>query len=269
MKKFFFLYIFFFLINSCEKEIDLDLDDISGDLVIEGNLSDQAGPHTVKITQSVPFTAQNQYPFVSDAVVTVSDDIGQTETLQYAGNGEYKTANFTTSPGKLYTLNIKAKGKEYTAQSRMPQPVSFDGLDQDSFFIGGEPTYTLLPLFTDPQEFGNRYLFSLTINNNPKKTLQTFSDNFNNGILNQRPLILPNNDANPNDQKVKVGDLIHVEMQCIDASIFTFYNALLQISGNGGPGGGITPTNPPSNISNGALGYFSAHTSRKQSIVIQ
>ena len=269
MKKFFLLSIFCFLITSCEKEIDLDLDDKSGDLVIEGNLSDQAGPQTVKITKSVPFTAQNQYPAVSDAVVTVSDNLGQNETLQYAGNGEYKTVNFTTAPGRLYTLTVKADGKDYTAQSRMPQPVSFDGLDQDSFLIGGEPTYTLLPLFTDPQEVGNRYLFSFTINNNPKKTIQTFSDNVNNGLPNQRPLILSNDDSNPTDQKVKVGDIIYVEMQCIDAPIFTFYNALLQISGNGGPGGGITPTNPPSNISNGALGYFSAHTSRKRSIVIQ
>jgi len=82
-------------------------------------------------------------------------------------------------------------------------------------------------------------------------------------------LLLPNDDGdNPDDIKVVVGDAIHVEMQCIDQNVYTFYSALLQLSG-GGPGGGITPANPPSNISNGALGYFSAHTVRKKSVVIQ
>ena len=57
-------------------------------------------------------------------------------------------------------------------------------------------------------------------------------------------------------------------LKCSDQNVYTFYSALLQLS-DGGPGGGITPTNPPSNISNGALGYFSAHTVRKKSVVIQ
>lgn len=268
MKKLFFFSIFLLLLYSCEKEIDLDLDDRSGDLVIEANVSDQPGPHFVKITRSVPFTAENNYPAVSDAIVTLSDQLGQSEILQYDGNGLYKTNTFSASPGVLYYLNVKAQDKEYSAQSRMPQPVNFDGLMQDSFLVGGEPTYTLLPIFTDPSEIGNRYLFSFKVNNNPKKYLQNFSDNVNNGLPNQRPLILPNDDSNANDVKVKQGDIISVEMQCIDPTVYTFYSALLQISG-GAPGGGITPTNPPSNISNGALGYFSAHTSRKQAIVIQ
>jgi hypothetical protein len=34
------------------------------------------------------------------------------------------------------------------------------------------------------------------------------------------------------------------------------------------PGGGITPNNPPSNISNGALGIFSAHTTETRSVTI-
>jgi hypothetical protein len=58
-------------------------------------------------------------------------------------------------------------------------------------------------------------------------------------------------------------------MQSIDHTIFTYYSALLEISGDGGAGGGVTPSNPPSNINNGALGYFSAHTVQKKSIVIQ
>ncbi|MPS63818.1 MAG: DUF4249 domain-containing protein [Chryseobacterium sp.] len=268
MKNIFLIILSLSLVISCEKEIDLNLEDQSGQIVIEGNVTDQTGPYFVKITKSVAFTEANQYPAVENAQVVLSDNTGQTETLQYAGNGTYKTSNFVGHSGRTYTLKINAEGKQYSAQSIMPEAVSFDGLEQDSFKVGGETSYTLLPLFTDPSPLGNRYLFVYTVNNNPKKFFSEFSDNVNNGMPNQRPLILPNDDANADDIKVVVGDTIHVEMQCIDDPVYTFYSALLQLSG-GGPGGGVTPANPPSNITNGALGYFSAHTVRTKSIVIK
>lgn len=269
MKNIFLIILSLFLVTSCEKEIDLDLGDQSGNIVIEGNVTDQAGPYYVKITKSVAFTEANQYPAIENAQVILSDNTGQTETLQYVGNGTYQTSTFVGQSGRTYTLKIQAEGKEYLSQSTMPEAVAFDNLEQDSFIVGGETSYTLLPVFTDPQTLGNRYLFVYTVNNNPKKFFSEFSDNVNNGMANQRPLLLPNDDGdNPDDIKVVVGDAIHVEMQCIDQNVYTFYSALLQLSG-GGPGGGITPANPPSNISNGALGYFSAHTVRKKSVVIQ
>lgn len=268
MKNIFLIILSLFLVTSCEKEIDLDLEDQSGQIVIEGNITDQAGPYFVKITKSVAFTQANQYPAITNAQVILSDNTGQTETLQYAGNGNYKTSAFVGQPGRIYTLTINAEGKQYTAQSTMPQAVSFDGLEQDSFLVAGQTSYTLLPLFVDPATLGNRYLFVYTVNNNPKKFFSEFSDNVNNGLPNQRPLLLPNDDSNANDIKVVAGDVIHVEMQCIDDKVYTYYSALLQLSGSG-PGGGITPANPPSNISNGALGYFSAHTVRTRTAVIQ
>jgi len=268
MKNIFLLILSVFIVTSCEKEIDLDLEDQSGQIVIEANVTDQAGPYSVKITKSVAFTQANSYPAVDNAQVVLSDNFGQTETLQYTGNGTYQTATFAGQPGRTYTLKIQAEGQEYTAQSTMPPAVPFDGIGQDSFMVGGEESYTLLPFFTDPQALGNRYLFIYTVNNAPKKYFSEFSDNVNNGLPNQRPLILPNDDGDePDNVKVVVGDTIHVEMQCIDDKVYTFYAALLQLSG-GGPGGGITPANPPSNISNGALGYFSAHTVRVRNIVI-
>lgn len=269
MKNIFLIILSLFLVTSCEKEIDLDLDDQSGSIVIEGNVTDQAGPYYVKITKSVAFTQTNQYPGIENAKVILSDNTGQTETLLYVGNGMYQTSTFAGQSGRTYTLKIQAEGKEYSAKSTMPQAVSFDGLDQDSFAVGGETSYTLLPVFTDPPALGNRYLFNFTVNNKPKKYFSEFADNVNNGMPNQRPIILPNDDGDePDDVKVVIGDTIHVEMNCIDDNVYTFYSALLQLMG-GGAGGGVTPANPPSNISNGALGYFSAHTVSKRSIVIQ
>lgn len=269
MKNIFLIILSLFLVTSCEKEIDLDLEDQSGSIVIEGNITDQDGPYYVKITKSVAFTQTNQYPAIENAIVILNDDFGQSESLQYVGNGFYKTNFIEGISGHTYTLQIITEGKEYFAKSTMPESVDFEGLEQDSFMVGGETSYTLLPVFTDPQALGNRYLFSYTINNKPKRYFSEFSDNINNGMPNQRPLILPNDEGDkPEDVKVVVGDNIHVEMRCIDNNVYTYYSALLQLMG-GGAGGGVTPANPPSNISNGALGYFSAHTVKKKSIVIE
>lgn len=265
MKNLFLSIVSLLFLASCEKNIDLDLEDQSGKIVIEGNITDDTGPYLVKISKSVAYTAAVPYIAIENAQVVVSDNTGQTETLTYLGDGYYKTTYFTGQPGRTYTLKVTAEGQQYTAQSTMPQAVSFDGLDQDSFPVAGETTYTLLPVFTDPPALGNRYLFVFSVNNSSQKLFAEFSDNVNNGLPNQRPLLMPND----NDGiRVKSGDTIYVEMQCIDQNIFTYYSALLQIL-DGGAGSGVTPANPPSNISNGALGYFSAHTVRTKTKIIQ
>ena len=266
MKNIFLIIISLFLVISCEREIDLNLEDQSGNIVIEANVTDQAGPYTVRITKSVSFTQSNTYPGIENAQVTLSDDLGQTENLQHIGDGIYQASSFQGQSGRTYTLKVQTDGKEYTSQSKMPEAIQFQGLEQDSFMVAGETSYTLLPIFVDPPALGNRYLFTYSVNDNPKKYFSEFSDNVNNGAPNQRPLILPNDDEDGN-VKVKVGDKITVKMQCIDDAVYTFYSALLQLSGGGG--GGVTPTNPPSNISNGALGYFSAHTVSVKTIVIE
>ncbi|WP_412850517.1 DUF4249 domain-containing protein [Chryseobacterium sp. PMSZPI] len=267
MKNTFYIILSLLALTSCQKEIDLDLTDQSGNIVIEGNVTDQPGPYIVRITKSVGFSKPNQYPAVTGAQVILSDNTGQTETLQYVGEGKYQTIAFAGVSGRTYTLKVQAEGKQYMAQSTMPETVYFQGLAQDSFTFGNKKSYTVLPIFTDPVELGNRYLFNFTINNLPKKTFDVFSDNVNNGLPNQRPLLLPNDDNKGADHETVVGDTIHVEMQCIDHNIFTYYSALTQISN--GNGGNVTPANPPSNISNGALGYFSAHTSSKLHLIIQ
>jgi hypothetical protein len=84
----------------------------------------------------------------------------------------------------------------------------------------------------------------------------------NNGKINQRPL----NNRNE-DLTVKLNDSVAVEMQCISPATYVYFYTLTQQSG-AGPGGGTVPSNPPNNITGGALGLFSAHTTQTKSIKI-
>jgi Domain of unknown function (DUF4249) len=260
MKNIFIILASLVMLSSCEKVVDLELDNSSGTLVIEGNITDAAGPHFIKITKSVSFTETNTYPPVTGATVVVTDNLGQIDTLTYVGNGNYKTNTLLGITGRTYNLKVIADGKTYTATSTMPAKVNLDTLRIVTVAFAGQTNYNVIPVYVDPSELGNNYQFSLYKNGVLDKGFYLNNDNVNNGLQNQIPL-------RSQDIDFKTNDIALVEMRCIDLNIYNYYFTLSQIAFNG-PGGGTTPSNPPSNISNGALGIFSAHTVQRKSIKI-
>ncbi|ULT26048.1 hypothetical protein KUH03_03495 [Sphingobacterium sp. E70] len=53
-------------------------------------------------------------------------------------------------------------------------------------------------------------------------------------------------------------------MLCVDKTVYNYWYSLMQQSANSG----VTPSNPPTNISPVTLGYFSAHTFSTKSIQV-
>ncbi|MCU0438723.1 MAG: DUF4249 domain-containing protein [Raineya sp.] len=252
-------------LTACEKEIDLNLENKSGQLVIEGNISDKEEPHIVRVTRSVAFTQANQYPAVSNALVIISDNLGMIDTLKYTSDGNYNTEKLKAGvSGRTYTLKVLLDGKTYTAQSELPEKVPLTGLKLIPMTFLGNTNYDVLPEYTDPPTLGNNYAFIVRANSKKGIVFEIESDNLGNGVANQRDLDIPEDDGD----SVKKGDIVYVEMRSIDKNIHTYYTAVNQLTSNG-PGGGISPANPPTNISGGALGYFSAHTSQILSIVVE
>ncbi|HEX3934908.1 MAG TPA: DUF4249 family protein, partial [Puia sp.] len=76
------------LASACKKVIDVDLKNAAPQIVIEGNITDAGGAYEVKITRTVDFSADNVYPPVTNAVVTITDStMKRTEQLQQADSG--------------------------------------------------------------------------------------------------------------------------------------------------------------------------------------
>jgi hypothetical protein len=63
------------------------------------------------------------------------------------------------------------------------------------------------------------------------------------------------------------GDTLEVKMYCVDKNIYNYFFSLGQITGNNSFNS-ASPANPNSNLSNGALGYFSAHTVARQKLLV-
>lgn len=242
------------LSSGCEKTIDLKYKDNQSRIIIEGNITNEAGPYFVKVTKSVKLTETGTYPTIDDAAVTISDDKGNSETLSPLGNGTYRTNTLIGTEGRTYTLTVQAENQTYTAQSTMPQRVPFDSIRVETDIITGETEYSLIPVYKDPLAKGDNYRFVLWLNNKLINQHFVQNDEVRNGVSNSVRL-----EINDDDIEFKPGDSITLQMQCIDKNVALYYRTLALISDNG-PGGGATPNNPPNNISNGALGLFSAYT---------
>lgn len=258
---FFYLMLFITIISfgACETVIDVNLKDTKPAIVIEANVTDNVEPQTVIISQTKPFNQNNTIVPVSQAIVTAFDEDGNHHQFLEAGPGKYVSEPFAGVSGKKYTMQVNVNGTLYTASSIMPQKVLLDSLSLTELsFFNSTKKYVQVH-FKDPGGVPNQYNYVLYVNDEIRNAYYVDNDRFNDGKN------VTNTIFNA-DPELKKGDRIMVDFQCIDEPIYRYFFTLAQIAGNGGPP--TAPANPDSNFDNGALGYFSAHTSQKKSNVI-
>jgi hypothetical protein len=251
---------------SCQKVIDIDVNTSPSQLVIEGNISNIRDVQIVKISRSVAYTNTNTYPAVSGATVKVADNAGNSWTFNETAPGTYSSAPLRGQTGRTYTLTVSVDGKSYTGASVMPPPVKVDSLTLTTITFGSTTRKLVAVNFTDPRGVENQYRYIMHINGKQSNRIYVDDDRLTDGNVIKEELYPDTNDDDDDDD-LKSGDKVDVEVQNIDKNIFNYWFSLRQ-QRRGGPGGGVTPGNPTSNLSNGALGYFSAHTFQLYNIEI-
>ena len=252
------------LFIGCVKEIDIDLNDSDPRIVIEGEVGEGTGPHTVRVTRTVNFDVPNDFPAVSSATVLLTDDLGNSATLTEVEAGVYQTSTLDGQQGHRYHLSVLAEGVSYEAVSDMPVLVPLDSIafEESSGFGGGggpgggpggggsaEPTYTPVAYFSDPSDRTNFYRLITYVNGVREDGSFVRDDRLTNGVQVSVRLT---------GISVEAGELVRVELQCIDEAVHRYFETIANTGG--GPAGSDAPANPVSNIGNGALGYFSARS---------
>lgn len=249
--------------TSCEKVIDIKTNNSTPQLVVEGNISNTPGPYTIKLSTSVNYDQSNTFPPVQNAVVKISDDKGNSETLKETTAGTYQTATLNGTVGATYSLYIKTTdNKEYTASSTMPAVVPLDDvkIQHSTFKSSDEDTLEAVVYFTDPKGLGNNYRFMQYINGVPSKAINLTNDKYFDGNPTNFSLF------RKDKEYIKKGDAVLVEMRCIDKANYDYFNTLENIIDRPD---NPAPANPISNISNNALGYFCAYSVTQQTVVVQ
>jgi hypothetical protein len=234
--------------------IQVNINNAASEIVINGEVTDQPGPYLVSVTRSVDYSADNIFPAVSGAIVTINNNSGFTDSLTEISPGTYSShTGWQGIPGHTYTLTVKTDNILYTASSTMPEPVNLDSIGfQNQTRRGQENIISAIPYFQDPPGIANYYQFKETINGKPLNEIFIFDDRLSDGKYISQPL-------RDDSAHMQPGDQLSLSMNCIDRGTWLYLRELSQIT-DAGSFSSVTPSNPDTNLSNGALGYFSAHT---------
>lgn len=243
---------------SCTKVISVDLKNATPVLVIQGNVYNTAGPYYVALTKTVSFSSDNVYPPLSGATVIITDSTtGQIDHLTETTAGTYATDSIQGTVGHTYLLSVVAGGETYTSSSTMPSPVDLDSITFEKSSFGKDKIYPKVS-FQDPAGISNYYLFNVTVNGaTPDQTTFTIDDRLSDGRYITEQLFM-------DSAYIHKGDLVGVQMGCVDKNVYDYFNTLKNSTGNSN----TTPGNPTGNITNGALGYFSAQTIQKKTATV-
>ncbi len=262
MNKFFPILLIFAVLISCQKEIDVDLNDADPTAVIEANFIATDSMVRVRVTQTSSYFDANPSPTIDNAVVSIIDQSGTPTNIPSVGNGYYELANYIPNYNTTYTLNIQtADLTVYSAQCFLPSPVQLDPIIEQYFppgLFSGDGGYVTLMRFNDPADTIN--FFSAIQGKNgiwqdSLSSLLVQDDALTDGNFVERPLF---------NIIYQSGDTAMMELRSIDERI---YNYITQAQGADDPNS-AAPGNPTSNWDNDALGYFSAYSYSRQMLVI-
>jgi hypothetical protein len=316
MKKVFY-FILIVTLYGCIEEFDLKIDDATSKIVIEGLVENTSGPHYIRLTESnagVFSTPSEIYPNlvtwkpISDALVIISDNTGQIDTLKrieadieeyifdesldatvkyikddngniietvylndilnYHIGGFYKTANLIGVPERTYTLKVVTKEKKiFTATDYMHITAKIDSIGFEKKVSDKDGQEGLVPLlyFKDPQEdVLNQYLFQLQ---NEEYFRTGSSDIWEISIFSDKNTEPTVNGLSLDDGAELKGfnffiygyrEKLYFKMNSLSPKAYKYYNALLKQFNQDGGVYHPAPSSPPTNISNGGLGFFRA-----------
>jgi hypothetical protein len=256
---------------SCEQVIDVNLNQAAPQLVVEGIVTDQPGPYTVTLAQSGDyFTPSLDFPPVSKALVLLADDAGNLDTLREGIPGTYRSSRIMQGiPGRTYGLTVVADGKAYGAASTMPVKVPIDSLFAvQRRSTGTDPGYDIYLFFKDPPEPGNYYRVNVRVSDPlipsdsiDGKRYRLYSDKLTNG-----------NEAGYRVRArhtVVKGDTITVDLLSLDKATYDYYRTLNDILTSDRSPTSLSPANPNTNLSTGALGYFTAYAFDRKTVVLR
>jgi hypothetical protein len=150
---------FFIVLVGCKKVIDVNLNDASPQIVVEGNIYNTAGPYTISISKTVNYSADNQFPALTGASVFVKDITdGTLDTLKESTPGLYLTKKIKGVSGHEYQMSLTTGSQSYTANTLLPQPVPFDSVSFEKLSRpGGKTDWYAVINYQDPAGVSNYY----------------------------------------------------------------------------------------------------------------
>lgn len=263
MKKWLALFLSSLLYISCEKEVNIKLNDGEKKIVVEGVIELNEVPY-VTLTRSIGFFDKinlNSVEYISNAQIKVTDitssqfvnlkeyiidtTIGS-NTFKFSVYGpdiqDPNALNFIGISGHIYKLEILESGKTYESYTQIPFNVGLDSLWIEPVPARGDTFSSIKAIYTDPDTFGNSVKVETKANRykkdgSPELFYTSFSSVYNDDIINGTKIDLSidlgYNKSRTYTQKeyqtigyVRKGDTVTVKWSTIDKKVFTFWETL-------------------------------------------
>lgn len=246
---------------SCLEASDISLyEEGEPEIVIEGRISDMPPPYFVRVSSSVrPESSINSLP-LNNATVFISDNQGNTETLQSTGQGYYQSSTLQGVIGDRYEIEVMVNNETYIGKDSIRQPPSVDSLKAEYLTESRDDGWYLVFYSHKSGSTKKYYKIELSVNDsayNGYYDLIYFEE-----ILGQKSQtwVLP--------YTFEYNDTVFTTVHSITENMYEYYRGLAKQIDNSF--GNIQPPmiNPPNNI-NGALGYFQASSIWRDTTVIQ
>jgi hypothetical protein len=263
------------LLTGCQKSVILELADQEDSfLIIEANILDDGLRQHIRISRSTSYYEESEGKGIADARVWLESD--EKKYIFNAIRSEkrlgfyYNDSVSSELKGKELSLFVEYQGTIYTAISRWKPVPEIDSvsLTLNSLSILGLTSDTLYEVWVHFRELpsdDDHYLFNLYVNGNIKTWRPSLKVVTSNKNMDE---YVTYSIRNLSQDEIKEGDVIQVEMRSISKENYEFYNAfLLQTDLSGNPFAGSPPANIPTNISNGAHGFFQVSSVSRKSIV--
>lgn len=252
------------LISSCEDVINVNLNNASPTLVVEGSIYDNGYTTQVVLSKTTDYFNPGDFSPLTNAEVSITDNAGNVYEPTDTINGAFIFGNLTGTPGITYTLKVIADGKEYTATSTMPQIVPIDSLVIDNNSEGPREN-AILCYIKDPKGVQNYYQMRIWVNGDEvtSDNIILFSDKYWDGLV--EPMRVDSRRAGID--RYLPTDTISVELAGIEKQTYDYLSTIRSITGQGRFLSTSTPANPYNNISNGAVGYFATRAVTKKTLL--
>lgn len=274
MKKIFlFISLALIVLTSCEQVIDIDLNLAAPALVINGKIA-QDSLVNICIQETTSYFSPDSQHCIDSATVIVTEDNNIPDTLINISYGRYSSKTLKGKAGSSYNMKVIYDGREYEADSFLPNTPHIYGLSTLPLlsFFGDDSSQSNFPPGGRMDSIPNMLITKLY--QDPSKDDYFLMQYFLNGENISRPYN-PASDASAKNDTLNIrivsgfylGDTIVVKAYSVDKDVYTYFDMLKDIS-SGNIFSASTPYNPHSNISNGALGIFSAMNMSSDTVIV-
>ncbi|MBK6266666.1 DUF4249 domain-containing protein [Marivirga sp. S37H4] len=264
----------------CQELIELDLAQSEPRVVIEGRITDQSGPHKIKISRTVNYYDAGKIPPLTDANVQLLDS-AENLIEQFTYNSEDST--YRSSDGlkgkidKSYILSVEADGDRYYAKGKILPNATLDSvyyLSAETLKQLGQPVfgegYFLFANGSINRQGTQFFRLQLTVND----TLKDSRGDISNSILSSE--FFGNNfEGLPIPGSYQKNDTIDMELYTLNEDVYQYYIEFINLLFSDGGVFSPPPVNPTNNIENltspnkFALGFVQFSSVIREQLIIE